>query len=772
MSTDNNNWFIGEIIFFDNVKRFGFVKDVLTDAEYYVHIPKEKIRLVYNFEKVVFEIIPSKYKPGKFEAVNLTSLTYFKKDNEFLIKVYIEVKNFEFKKAILKQLPNNLSEFVFEQELLKNASISNENELITFKEETTKLFKLFVEILPSEQINEKIQTHLEGIVFEDYRIELWLRDIIKFEPNINLIVEYCRENNIRIEDIYKKLIYYDRKTLFLKSLVDGNDILSSIKILKTIIKLENHFDLQDVVVNAIISEFNNQKYNLEISEQSFNLVSDLINTKNQTLVQNLLDLLYRISADYIKLKFWLSDFINREDYDIYQSNFIFLGTSDQKKYIKKLFYLLSKKAVNISYDRISVLKNLIHSYSDGKKFKLDFSCHIILESIESVKSGSFLNEVSIFTILTKHIENDTASLITLNGFFEKCSGRSIPDATFETEEGQKSIVSLKKIPIPRNVEFCEGVRFGETGKDRTYQHDCWWCRSGSCYAANQLNELPTNYNDFTLATFFSILDIQFDKKEYYDFLGLLNKIEMFLKHLNCRSCNHILKPDKEGYYSYYRIANFVCSNPTCDNRKTVYLNHCLGAKKTAIKTRCDNLIDSRDTVRCNYIKHNPSNNYEKYGPYVCNLCGSCCSQKSLEKKHNELNERKWNMQPGLDWKVRNKVGHLENGEIFCYSCGTEMTNNEEEYKEFVSRLENPDSLFKVLKKGTNNYGFWFMVKADEVFFGKALEVGLRVSNTKGEDSNVKFIAQGNINFLICQNCNMKYNKTKAEFIILKDEAAS
>jgi hypothetical protein len=247
----------------------------------------------------------------------------------------------------------------------------------------------------------------------------------------------------------------------------------------------------------------------------------------------------------------------------------------------------------------------------------------------------------------------------------------------------------------------------------------------------------------------------------------MNKINIYIKHLNCRTCNHILKPNKENYYSYYRISKFKCLNSKCDNREEVYLNHCLGAKKTAIKSQCGNLIDSRDTVRCNYSKHNPADDSEKYGPYVCNICGSCCSQKSLEKKQNEYIERKWKMQPGLIWKVNNKVGHFEKEEIFCCKCGNEMINNEKEYKEFLSILDKPDNSFILRQKGVNNYGFWYMVKADNIFFEKAIKVGLKVSETKSDDKSVKFIAQGNINFLICEPCNTKYNKSKVEFITEK-----
>lgn len=254
----------------------------------------------------------------------------------------------------------------------------------------------------------------------------------------------------------------------------------------------------------------------------------------------------------------------------------------------------------------------------------------------------------------------------------------------------------------------------------------------------------------------------FDRKSYFNFLGLLNKINIFLKHLNCRDCGHLLKPnpEKEKHFGFYRVSNFICSNAQCQNKKNVYLSHCLGARKRLIKSTCDNTIDSRDTIRCNYSKHNPSNDYEKYGPYICNVCGSCCSQTSLEKLRDQLIERKWKMQPGLPWKVDNKVGHLDKNEIFCYKCGIEMINNEVEYKDFVHMLEKSNS-----KKGINHKGFWFIVKEDEEFFEKAEQVGLRISNTFSSDSNVKFISEGNINLLICHNCNTKYNKTKVEFIV-------
>ncbi len=762
------DWQLGEIKFFDNDKGFGFVKNIFNGEDYFVHISKIKTIPINDNDKVAFQYTPSRKKPGTFEAKNVTLLSEFKSNTDFLILQFSQLKDLSFRKAILKALPINCVTFIIEQELVSQKSISNDIEYKDFIDKSISINNIFEGVFTKEKLKEIIGKHVEEITTNEYRVQLWLENIINSEPELILIKNYFVSQNRNIQEkIYSKLNRLSKIAIY-KAYIDKNNLNQSLNNSIYFLQLEKNVEVQKEIMFLLTDIFSYEKINLADSIKVYEVLTSVVNGLDKVVGDLFISFFYSVSADYIKLKLWLSDLINKKDYDIYQSNFIFLSTVEQQRFIKKLFYLLSKKADNITYERILALKNLTYSFTEGKKFQLDFSCNIILASIDCVKRGNFLNKESIFSILTRHVENDTDSLLMLNGFFEKCNGISIPNETRKSEEGGISIVSLKTIPIPRNVEFCEGVRFKEDGKDRTYKHDCWWCRGGSCYAANQLIQLPSHYNDFTLANFFTILNIQFDAKEYFDFLGLLNKINVYLKHINCRSYNHILKPFKEGYYSYYRISNFICSNLKCDNKKNVYLNHCLGAKKTAIKSRCDNLIDSRDTVRCNYTKHNPSDINEKYGPYICNLCGSCCSQKSLEKKYNELYVRKWNMQPGLEWKVKNKVGHLEKEEIFCYKCGIEMINNEQEYKSFITRLENPDNSFKVLKKGTNNYGFLYMVKADEDFFEKALQIGFRVSETNGNESDVKFVAQGNINFLICQNCNTKYNKLKVEFVIEKE----
>lgn len=764
----NTNWLLGQVKFFANDKGFGFIQSIIDVKDYFVHISNLKTSISEN-DKVVFQISPSRKKPGTFEAQNVTILSEFKLDFDFLIQQYSQIKESYFRKAILKALPNHCITFIVEQELAIPDCISNEEELTLFISKVKTMNSLFSEVLSKENLETIISNRLKDIASKDFIVQLWLNNLYKLEPDLIQIKTYFESQNGNVQKtIYQKLTDSSRVPFFL-NYVNSNNPYWSLNNLFVFLQFEKNADIHRKLVFSVIHAIDSVKLSADESNKVFESILTFNSQIDNSLKNQIVSFFYSITVDHIKLRLWLAELVDKNDYEVYYANFIFLSTSEQQSFIKKLFYLLSIATPNISYEKILSLRNLTYTFNEGKQFQLDFSCNVLLASIETIRSGSFPSEESIFTVLTNHVENDSKSLLSLSGFFENCWGRNIPDKTEELEDKSKRIVTLKALAIPRNVEFCEGVRFKEDGKDRTYKHDCWWCRGGSCYNANQSPELPIYYNDYTLANFLSILNIPYDQKSYFDFLGLLNKINVFLKHLNCRSCSHILKPNKEKYHSYYRISNFICPNPQCDNKQSIYLNHCLGARKTAIKSRCDNLIDSRDSVRCNYLKHHPNNKYEEYGPYICNLCGSCCSQKSLQRKYDELIERKWDMQPGLDWKVKNKVGHLERGEIFCAKCGTEMINNEEEYNEFVQKLERPDGTFRVLKKGTNTYGFWYMVKANDDFFNKARQVGLRVSDTNGDDPSVKFVSKGNTNFLICTKCNTKYNKARVEFVFEKDE---
>lgn len=753
--------YLGKVKFFDSTKGFGFIRDLSSMNEYFIHAIHIKTIPIIEDDLVVFQLKESRTTKSKFDASNVVKLETYTLNPDFLILKFYEQDDVYIKRNILKALPSYCSELIFENETNNIISNSNTLDYESFYDKLFWLFTLFEKIIEQKRIVETIFHNKE---LEEFWVKLWINKTISIEPDIEQISSYFKKSDSVIKAIiYEKLTLKSKLDLYETFMLIDN-LPATIKGFISFIYFEKKIEIQSNYLKILKSKLGNLNFNLEQSLQAYILIKPYFFFNNENFGKALILLVYSVVCDLVKLKIWLNSEINDSKFVSFHTSFIFLNAEEQQKYIKKCFFLLSIGEQGITLESILELKNLTFRFSDGILYKLDFSCNILLSAIESLRNGSFLNEETIFSIITNHVEKDTSTLLSLSGFFEKCDGRFIPDKIEISKDGRESIKSLKKITKPINVEFCEGVSFGEDGKDRKYGHDCWWCRGNGCYQSNQINELPKEFSDFTLKSFIKIVKLHFQEKDYLDFLALLNKINVYLKHLNCRTCGHILKPYENGYYSYYRVSNFICSNANCKDKENIYLNHCLGAKKTVIKSRCYNLIDSRDVKRCNYLKDDPTNNYEKYGPYVCNQCGSCCSQKSLAKKYDTLIERKWNIQPGLEWKVKNKVGHLERSLIFCYNCGTEMVDSDQQYNEFIEKLENPDNSFRVINKGKNNRGFWYMVQASYEFFKKAEGVGLKIEDTNRNQVDVKFISEGNNNILSCKMCNINYNKTIFEFI--------
>jgi cold shock CspA family protein len=760
----DGKWHLGQVRFYDPQRGFGFIRHVLTGIEYFVHATRIATPPVLDAQVVVFQLATSRKKPGTFEATYVNWLSTFAFDVAFLEEQFSIVENTMIKKAILNALPHTRRRAILQDYLQRTPRISSEIEY----QNASRLFRLIQDIFASAIPEDSLGSSISDKCFESaddlFKVKLWLDGMIVREMPIALIRDIFNHHPRSFQEkVYQKLPP-DRKIELLSSYIYPTNLAGSLRNLFIFLSLERLIDLKNKFIAILAAAIPDSRLSVEESEKCYDVFSSFYQARVDFPASLLAGYLYQVSSDFIRLRIWLHDFTDTEDYETYHANFIFLTTAEQVKYIKKLFHLLAVKRPGITYPFIQRLTGLTHSYADGRKLQLDFSCHVVLGSIEGIRSGVFPSEEILFISLSRQVEQNPAALLSLDGFFESCLGRSIPDKTNESEEGVKSIVSLKTIGIPRHIQFCEGVLFEGDGLDRDYKHRCWWCRRYRCYAANQDAYLAGQYEQLTLASFLTILDIQFDREAYFDFLGLLNKINLFLKHLSCRSCGYMLKPAKEGYFSFYRISNFVCSNPACTHKENVYLNHCLSGRRTAIKSRCYNVIDSRDTKRCNYSRHGPRDDFEQYGPYICNECGSCCSQVSFVRKKADLVARNWRMQPGLEWKIAHSVGHLERGEIFCYKCGTEMVDNSAEYQALLNLLEHPDGTFAVLKKGTNNYGFWYMVKADETFFERARNAGFKVSPTQWGDPTVQFIGPGNISMLICKTCSTKYNKIRCEFV--------
>ena len=133
--------------------------------------------------------------------------------------------------------------------------------------------------------------------------------------------------------------------------------------------------------------------------------------------------------------------------------------------------------------------------------------------------------------------------------------------------------------------------------------------------------------------------------------------------LYCHKCNELLYPTETSHFALYRDTKFHCENENCsEHKKTIYLNHCLNGE-------CGNIIDSRISKTCDN------------GLYICNSCGSCCSNSMFKRRLDNLKLVGGYIHPELIKNVEEENGHLEKAEYYCYKCKGMMTEiNEKQYK--------------------------------------------------------------------------------------------
>lgn len=139
-------------------------------------------------------------------------------------------------------------------------------------------------------------------------------------------------------------------------------------------------------------------------------------------------------------------------------------------------------------------------------------------------------------------------------------------------------------------------------------------------------------------------------------MTLLNRFIQFADHLYCRECGRLRKPSNGMSNLAVTVSSYYeCYMPNCpENGKAYYLSHCLNK-------RCNGPIDGRDSKAC-------PNNW-----LICPQCASCCSTNVFENRYRILTENEHPVPSGLDRAVRERIGHAEKGEYFCYQCGSPLT---------------------------------------------------------------------------------------------------
>ena len=149
---------------------------------------------------------------------------------------------------------------------------------------------------------------------------------------------------------------------------------------------------------------------------------------------------------------------------------------------------------------------------------------------------------------------------------------------------------------------------------------------------------------------------------YISFASVMNRFRQLKEHLFCRCCKEMLQPYNLANYSVHTVTRFECVNGSCqDSRdKKIYLNHCFNSK-------CNAIIDNRDSKKC------------PHGLYICEKCGSCCSQEFFQRRLSALRTNNPNYASNsfyitIQSLFNAQKGHLDNGITYCHKDGELMTS--------------------------------------------------------------------------------------------------
>jgi hypothetical protein len=370
------------------------------------------------------------------------------------------------------------------------------------------------------------------------------------------------------------------------------------------------------------------------------------------------------SHDNTKLGLWLSDIHDEYDFDCYRPLFITLDREAQINFLKKTVWLLTNNKIQVTLSDLLSLRSLTIDPETanllGSPGEINISVFIVLQLMQDLQVGALTNPEKIYQLIAENI-TDVRQLLVIDGFFDKCQGRLGMDYKADVKEEELYPLMEKRSEIPANLKYCEGRKAKLKGTatpaicERTGK-EFWWCRNMKCYS-NCISS-HQNWRDFTILDFCRVFGIPLEQDDYETLLGYINKINRYLKHMNCRSCNHILRPvsrsgvTENGNYGFYRVSNFACLNSECkEHMQIIYLSHCTNGF-------CGGIIDQRDSVKCIPKEALHAN----CGWYICNDCLACCNTENI-------NKRKYILKKTAQGYNGHNNGHLDLGQICCKGCG-------------------------------------------------------------------------------------------------------
>lgn len=518
---------------------------------------------------------------------------------------------------------------------------------------------------------------LDYSIFSEEQLFLfWEKKLIDFSPidiiykRITALWYNTSETNLnQIRDVFDKATEQELRDLFAKIHFDKN-----------IVKNKEEFEFVRLFIDNVDSK--------ELSEEFFKII-------------------YAKSPDYIKIQWFILDYTDELDYHASVIYTALLTPHDQKLFFKKVLMLIETNKLNLTLNDLNKITTIDYKTSEYSKeidgIGLDFTLSIILKLVADLSNNLVTKRQTIFDIIANQIKRPD-DLLVIDGFFEKCSGRTVlnvhePD-TLDNKDKETTYSLEQKDYYPRFSTFCDGRKAivkatGEPSLCRKSGLEFWWCENSQCYNACRKQYSPDAWKSYTLEDILRILDINYNNSQYEILLNVINRVNRFLEHLKCRSCSTILRPRKKSNYAFYGVTNFYCSNALCEeNEKDIYLSHCLNGK-------CEDIIDSRDSVKCINEGHGV-----ECGWYICNNCYACCNTEKLKGRKYIIE------QTGQEYKCHTE-GHLNRGIICCPECGNEterIGSSIELYKKQLDWfLNNKDSHPNITKYGKRKDGkYWFL----------------------------------------------------------------
>lgn len=629
-------------------------------------------------------------------------------------------------KQIIEQLFERFQNYVNEQIQLK--SISDEEYL-------KGLLKVVKGFFPNSfnQITDIIEKNISA----ELAYKLWLENLIEVCP-ISYVADIILTSSQQTKrSIFHKCSEEDKSNIFFK-------ILYNIEKVDTEIKLKTAKELLNLT-----KEFATEQYEKILAETIKNC------------------------PDYCKLNLWIEDFYEILDFNTYKLYTITLSPQNQKTFVKKVLKYIHEEKVNISVDDFTSLNVIDFETSSIAEqidnSHLDYSTSIILNVISELKNQTNLEtrkDVSsaqhrIYDLIIKQIK-EPKDILRIAGFFDECEGRC--SVSVHEEKNEAGEITNRNITYNRNEHnkaknhpICDGRKaVNKTTKEPLLSDEkveYWWCANQKCFKPSRELHNSKDWEKYSLFDFLTILKVDFKESDLEIYLNIINKANRFLKHLNCRECNHILYPKGKTNYAFYGVSNFSCKTETCSQKgKEIYLSHCLNGY-------CEMEIDSRDCVKCKPVGFDA----DSCGWYVCNYCHSCCSSEQLQR-------RKYVYDTILHSEYKCHLeGHRNLGIVSCNKCGDSMESNEasiEEYNRILNWfITNKDTSKRIHKSGKNKKDkWWFTIRRDndtmEEFRKKLTkyhQVGFQIPDFES-DKNLQLISEPidfkkhNSNILTCKSC--------------------